>query len=218
VGVDLDEGGLAAVAAETGCETRVVDVTSAAANDELAADVVARHGRIDMAFLNAGVLDHEPGSPTNIAELDTSRYELLRAVNFDGVVHGVISVGRAMAANGGGSILATASVAGLVGYPPHPLYSATKAGVIGLVRAMAPSLAPDGVRINAICPGGVATPLVGLDPSVADIRDNILSPTALAAEMVATAQSDATGQAFSAIAGRDPVLQAHPFAPVPGFS
>ena len=120
-----------------------------------------------------------------------------------------------MAGTGGGAIVATASVAGLVGYTPAPMYTATKAAVIGWARAMAPALAADGITIDAICPGGVATPMTGRSADQAD--DQILAPTALAAEMIAVGLDDGSGRAVSVVAGRDPLAQAYEFPPVAGF-
>lgn len=219
--VDLDEGGLADVAAATGCRTRRADVTSRDENEAVVADAIEAFGRVDLVFLNAGVLGRQPRpAEWRIGDLDADlhRYPIVSSVNIDGVVYGTVAAAKAMATqDGGGSIVATASVAGLVGFSPTPMYSLTKAAVIGWVRATASNLAPDGVRINAICPAGVATPLIGLDASAADAVPHLLAPADLAAEMIAAAVSDATGQAFSVVDGREPRRMAHPFEPVPGF-
>ncbi|MEM7287908.1 MAG: SDR family oxidoreductase, partial [Actinomycetota bacterium] len=218
LGVDLDADGLAAAAADTGCATRVADVSSAVENESVVAEAIDRFGGLDMSFLNAGILDRDPAVQTyTAAELDLERYATTRAVNLDGVVYGAVAAAKAMAQADGGSIVATASVAGLVGYPPTPFYAATKAGVVGLVVSLGAAFAAQGVRINAICPGGVATPLVGLDPEAAAAVVSLLAPVDLAAEMIATAESDAAGQVFSVVAGREPVRQLHPLAEVPGF-
>ena len=218
LGVDMDADGLAAMAAETGCATRVADVSGSEENEAIVADAVERFGSIDLSFLNAGILDRDPSIQTyRAADLDLARYETTRAVNMDGVVYGAVAAAKAMAERGGGSIVATASVAGLVGYPPTPFYAATKAAVVGLVVSLGAAFAADGVRLNAICPGGVATPLVGLDPEAAAAVVSLLAPADLAAEMIATADSDAAGQVFSVVAGREPVRQLHTLAEVPGF-
>ncbi len=218
LGVDMDADGLAAVGAETGCATRVADVSTAAENEAIVADAIERFGGVDMSFLNAGILDRDPSVQTyRAADLDLARYETTRAVNMDGVVYGAVATAKAMAERGGGSIVATASVAGLVGYPPTPFYAATKAAVVGLVVSIGAAFAAEGVRLNAICPGGVATPLVGLDPEAAAAVISLLAPVDLAAEMIATAESDAAGQVFSVVAGREPIRQLHPLAEVPGF-
>lgn len=221
--VDVDESGLAAVAEATGCRTRRADVGSRDENEALVADAVGAFGRLDLVFLNAGVLGRQPRpAEWSITDLDADlhRFPLVSSVNIDGVVYGTVAAAKAMATDGGGhggSIVVTASVAGLVGFSPTPMYSLSKAAVIGWVRATASNLASDGVRINAICPAGVATPLIGLDESAADGVPSLLAPADLAAEMIATATSDATGEAFSVVGGRDPLRQQHPFEPVPGF-
>lgn len=218
LGVDVDADGLAAVAAATGCATRVADVSSVGANEAMVADAIDRFGSLDIVFLNAGLLDRDhTRRQYRAADLDLERYALVRAVNVDGVVYGAVAAAKAMAERGGGAIVATASVAGLVGYAPTPLYAATKAAVVGLVRSLGPAFAEDGVRITAICPGGVATPMVGMDASFAETVRGFLTPTELAEEMIATARSDAAGEIFSVVAGREPVRQAHVLAPVPGF-
>lgn len=218
LGIDMDADGLASVSTATGCATRVADVSTAEANEAIVADALERFGGLDISFLNAGILDRDPSVQTyTAADLDLDRYATTRAVNLDGVVYGAVAAAKAMGERGGGSIVATASVAGLVGYPPTPFYAATKAGVVGLVVSIGAAFAAQGVRINAICPGGVATPLVGLDPEAAASIVSLLDPADLAAEMIATAESDAAGEVFSVVAGREPVRQLHPLAQVPGF-
>ena len=218
LGIDMDADGLASVSAATGCATRVADVSTADENEAIVADALERFGGLDISFLNAGILDRDPSvQGYTAADLDLDRYATTRAVNLDGVIYGAVAAAKAMGETGGGSIVATASVAGLVGYPPTPFYAATKAGVVGLVVSIGAAFAAQGVRINAICPGGVATPLVGLDPAAAASIVSLLDPADLAAEMIATAESDAAGQVFSVVAGREPVRQLHPLAQVPGF-
>jgi NAD(P)-dependent dehydrogenase (short-subunit alcohol dehydrogenase family) len=82
------------------------------------------------------------------------------AVNLDGVVFGAHAARPALVARGGGDIIATASLAGLDPTPLDPIYSANKAAVVGLVRALGPAWAGDGIRVNALCPGFTDTPMV----------------------------------------------------------
>jgi NAD(P)-dependent dehydrogenase (short-subunit alcohol dehydrogenase family) len=115
----------------------------------------ALEGAFDAAFLNAGVLTGE----ANIAVLDDAQYRRILGVNLDGVVFGVRELAvRLMPA--GGSIVVTASLAGLVGSPLDPVYALTKHGVVGFVRSVAPQLRERGIRINALCPGFTDTRLV----------------------------------------------------------
>lgn len=216
--VDMNADGLAGMAEATGCATRSADVTSVSENEAIVADAVERFGGLDLAFLNAGILGRARevmGEPYGAADIDLDRYQLTRAVNLDAVVYGTIAAAKAMTASGGGSIIATASTAGLTAWEMTPMYCATKHGVVGWVRAMGPALAAESVRLNAICPAGVSTPLVGLKPENAGGR--ILAPAKVAEAMIATALGDQVGEAVSVVAERDPIWQAHEFNDVPGF-
>lgn len=115
----------------------------------------ALEGEFDAAFLNAGT--HT--GVADVAELtDEAWHRILRA-NLDGVVYGTRELASRLMPNGG-SIVATASLAGLTGMPFDPAYTATKHAVVGWVRGAAPGLAAHGIRINAICPGFADTALV----------------------------------------------------------
>ncbi|RCV14393.1 hypothetical protein SETIT_2G422200v2 [Setaria italica] len=116
---------------------------------------VARHGRLDVVFNNAGVVG-SLSRPALVA-LDLADLDRVMAVNARGVVAGVKHAARVMINT---NIICTASVVGVLGgVTPHP-YSVSKAAVIGLVRAVAGELARSGVRVNAISPNYIATPLV----------------------------------------------------------
>jgi len=114
------------------------DVTDPAAWEQV--------GPVDLACLNAGILTPE----IEIAGLSDEGYRRAVSVNVDGVVFGVRRLAQVMDA---GSIVVTASLAGLVGMPLDAIYSLTKHAVVGFVRSVAPQLAP--IRINAICPGSI---------------------------------------------------------------
>ena len=112
-------------------------------------------GEFDAAFLNAGTVT----ACQDAAALGDGDWQRILRANLDGVVYGT----RELAARlmpGGGSIVATASLAGLTATPFDPAYTATKHAVVGWVRAAAPALATRGIRLNALCPGFVDTPLV----------------------------------------------------------
>jgi NAD(P)-dependent dehydrogenase (short-subunit alcohol dehydrogenase family) len=114
-----------------------------------------RWGRLDCMFNNAGV----PGKLTSILETDMADFDDLIAVLLRSVAVGIKLAGRVMVTQKTGSIINTASVAGLrAGLAPH-VYSAAKAAVIHLTRSSAMELGELGVRVNCICPGGVATPI-----------------------------------------------------------
>jgi NAD(P)-dependent dehydrogenase (short-subunit alcohol dehydrogenase family) len=215
---DLDARGLEAVAAATGASTMVVDVADGqGANTAMLAEAVAALGGVDLVFLNAGILGRpiaDQGAPYTVADLDSERYRAVAAVNIDGVVFGTLAAAEVMS---GGAIIATASAAGLVPWAPDPFYTATKHAVVGWVRAIAPALAAQGVTIDAICPGGVATPLVGANADDAADRPNLLAPAQVAEAMITTALEPGTGRAVSVVAGREQVRQEHLFGEIPGF-
>ncbi len=115
----------------------------------------ALDGSFDAAFLNAGVLT----GATDMAALSDGQYRRALGANIDGVVFGVRELAARLMPDGG-SIVATASLAGLTATPLDPIYSLTKHAVIGFVHSCAPQLATRGIRINALCPGFTDTPIV----------------------------------------------------------
>ena len=159
-------------------------------------------GGLDLAFLNAGVTTGEQ----DITALTDEQYRRIMGPNVDGVVFGVRAVVPAIEANGGGAIVATASLAGLIAFSPDPVYTMTKHAVVGLVRALAPQLQARGITINAICPGIVDTPLLGEDAKrMLDAAGFPLMPASQIAEaVVARMEGDETGEAWACQPGRDP--------------
>lgn len=155
--VDLDDDGAARVAAEIGdlAVSIQADITIAADNDRMVEQTRRHFGRLDIAFLNAGYL----GPMDGFAGTDQQLFERHLAINLTGVFLGLKAVEPVIEA--GGAVVVTSSSAGLVGLAESPGYTAAKHGVIGLVKASAPAFAARGVRINAICPGGVQTPMIG---------------------------------------------------------
>ena len=115
-------------------------------------------GEFDAAFLNAGTVTGRGDA----AELTDEEWQRILRANLEGVVYGT----RELAARlmpGGGSIVATASLAGLTSTPFDAAYTATKHAVVGWVRAAAPALEARGIRLNTLCPGFVDTPLVQME-------------------------------------------------------
>ncbi len=178
------------------------DVADAAAWEEI--------GPVDFAFLNAGVAT---GS-SDIVELTDEQYRRAVGANVDGVVLGVRRLARVM--EPGSTIVATASLAGLMAMPLDPVYSLTKHAVVGFVRAVAPQLEGRGIRINALCPSFADTPIV-----TDELRDWVagqgwaLIPAGRVAEAaLLAARSETSGEAWVVQAGRDPLV--YEFRGVPG--
>jgi NAD(P)-dependent dehydrogenase (short-subunit alcohol dehydrogenase family) len=115
-----------------------------------------RFGGIDAFFNNAGIL----GDVSPLTEYSEATFDRVLAVNVKGVWLGLKAVAAVMAARGGGAIVNTASVAGLRASPTLGPYSASKHAVIGLTRTAAVELARRGIRVNAVCPAPIDTPMV----------------------------------------------------------
>jgi NAD(P)-dependent dehydrogenase (short-subunit alcohol dehydrogenase family) len=167
-------------------------------------------GAVDFAFLNAGVST----GISDLTELTDDAYRRALGANVDGVVFGVRRMAQVM--QPGSSIVATASLAGLLPMPFDPIYTLTKHAVVGLVRSAAPQLAERGIRINALCPGFADTPIVDdeLRSFVAGQGIGLIPPERVAEAAVVAARSEGTGQAWVVQPGREPLV--YEFRGVPG--
>ncbi|GAB2681229.1 SDR family NAD(P)-dependent oxidoreductase [Thalassiella azotivora] len=132
-----------------------LDVTDRQAFHAVVEAVVAEHGRIDLFLNNAGI-----GTGGLAEELTPEHWDRTLAVNLHGVVHGIEAVYPVMLRQRSGHIVNTASLAGLIPAPMMTPYTTTKWAVVGLSRALREEAAGHGVKVSALCPGFVATPLL----------------------------------------------------------
>ena len=129
-----------------------LDITDEAACRRLAGEIAERHARLDVLVNNAAILDVSP-----IEELSIERFRAVTRVNLDGALVCTLAAIPLMERSGGGRILMTASIMGLVGSPDSLPYSSAKGGLVNMVRALACDLAPKGITVNAIAPGFIDT-------------------------------------------------------------
>jgi NAD(P)-dependent dehydrogenase (short-subunit alcohol dehydrogenase family) len=141
-----------------GVDIMSVDAGSEADVERLVEQTVADHGRLDIMFANAGI----SGGFASIFEQSSEDWAEILRVNLIGPFLAIKYAAPHMKAVGGGSIIATASVAGLRSGAGGPAYSASKAGVVNLVKVTATQLAGANIRVNAICPGLIETGMTEL--------------------------------------------------------
>ncbi len=140
-------------------ETYDVDVTDRAQVDTLVAAVLARHGRIDVLVNNAGIT-----KDARLLKMTIEQFDAVIDVNLRGVFHCSQAVAAGMVERRAGVILNASSVVGIYGNFGQTNYAASKFGVIGFTKTWSRELGPKGVRVNAVAPGFVETPILSTIP------------------------------------------------------
>jgi NAD(P)-dependent dehydrogenase (short-subunit alcohol dehydrogenase family) len=201
--------GAAIVAAleREGTEVRVLDIVDGFdVADPRAWDDV---DSVELACLNAGVTTGD----REIARIDDGAYRRIVGANIDGVVFGVRRLAQVMDT---GSIVVTASLAGLTGTPEDPLYALTKHAVVGFVRSVAPQLAERGIRVNMVNPGFVDTPMIDVGRAAFEAAGfPLLAPEDVAAAVLLAGRDEDVGQSWIVQPGREPVKFRYPGIPGP---
>ncbi|MBK5959172.1 short-chain dehydrogenase [Rhodoplanes elegans] len=156
-----------------------VDVTKADDVRRMVEGAAARHGRLDVLFNNAGI-----GATQPIETVTLDHWRRIVDINLWGVVHGIHFALPIMRRQGGGHIVNTASMAGLMPFPFQALYCATKFAVAGLSESLRFELADEGIHVSVVCPGHVASAIFG-KPLAGGLVDLPLPPDAIPADEAA---------------------------------
>jgi 3-oxoacyl-[acyl-carrier protein] reductase len=148
----------------------VVDVTRREDVDAVVAAVLERHGRIDVLVNNAGIT-----KDARLQKMTLDQFDAVIDVNLRGVFHCAQSVADSMVAQGSGVILNASSVVGIYGNFGQTNYAASKFGVIGFTKTWSRELGPKGIRVNAVAPGFVQTPILSTVPDkvLEQMRDQV---------------------------------------------
>ena len=208
---DVAEEAGRAVAEQVGGHFVACDVSDLEADAAAVAFAVERCGGLDLVHLNAGV-----ATGCGVGEdFDPALYRRAMGANLDGVVFGAHAALPALRERGGGAIVATASLAGLLPVPFDPIYAANKHAVVGFVRSLGEAVAADGIRVNAICPGFAESAITApMREAILAAGLPLMSAEHVAAAVLALFAGQASGECLVVQANREPVPYA--FRNVPG--
>jgi len=196
---DIDDDRGRTVASELGGRFVHTDVADPAASTAAVAAAVNAFGGLHIAHVNAGVTSWCGMGD----DFDPEPYRRSMAINLDGVVYGIAAARRAIKESGGGTIVATASMAGLVPAPFDPIYAANKHAVVGLVRSLGTVYEPDGIRVHALCPSFAYTNIIkGSEQTLLDMGFPIIEVADVVDAFSRILDSASTGQCWYVVAGR----------------
>ncbi len=176
-------------AAGAQAEGHVMDVTNQTQIDAVVAQVIATHGRIDVLVNNAGITQD-----ARLQKMTLEQFDRVIDVNLRGVFLCAQAVAGHMTAQGSGVILNASSVVGLYGNFGQTNYAAAKFGVIGFTKTWARELSPKGVRVNAVAPGFIKTPMI------ATVPDKVLDDLAQKVPLKRLGQAEEIANAYAFLA------------------
>jgi NAD(P)-dependent dehydrogenase (short-subunit alcohol dehydrogenase family) len=203
--VDVDDDAGRALADRLGATYVHGDVREPADSEDAVAAALEAHGRLDLVHLNAGVATG-CGMDENF---DLATYRRAMAINLDGVVFGVNAAVPALRSSGGGTIVLTASMAGIVPVAIDPLYAANKHAVVGLGRSLAELYRAEGIRVQVLCPSFADTAILGEGRALLEEAGfPILEVAAVVDTFESLVDSGGTGECWFVVPGRE----SEPFA------
>lgn len=210
--VDVDLRAAASVAEAVDGLALEADVGDPAALESAVARCESELGGLDVVHLNAGVVTGHD----DLVTIPDAAYRRIMRVNVDGVVFGVRAAVPALRRRGGGAIVATSSLAGIVPFALDPWYALTKHAVVGFVRSIAPLLEADGIRVACVNPGIVDTPLLGEEAKgmLREAGFPLLEATDVADAVLQAVASEGTGECWICQPGRP--AERYRFRDVPG--
>jgi len=220
---DFNESGAKTAAEAIGAEFVVFDVGDPEAWQGTVDGIEAQHGALHLVHLNAGITTYkaeasaEFRSGFDLSEVPLDNYRRIMGANVDGVILGARACIPLIAASGGGAVVATASAAGAIAFPPDPIYTATKHAVVGFVRSMAPWLQAQGIGCHAIMPGVVDTGLLaeGMADQARSLGIPVIAPEEIAEAVVGAVRSPESGGLWVCLANRPAFRYA--FNPIDGL-
>ena len=202
--LDVDDASGALLANETGAIYQHCDVGDPE-GWQLVTQRLVDLGTPTHIHLNAGIQIAPPTAPLAEYQLEAmllERYRRMMSVNVDGVVFGLKALLPTL--ESGAAIVVTASLAGITPYEVDPLYSMSKHAVVGLVRSLGPTLAERGIKINAICPGGIDTAII---PQAQRTDEAVfMSSEHVAQEVINLMDADQTGKSWAKVSEAKPAF------------